>query len=251
MPRDRDLATRTWPEVGAMGPDAPVALLPVGSTEPHGPHLPLETDVIISVETARRAAARLESRGLASLVLPAVAYSVTDFSSDFPGCIGLSRETSLSLLAEICRSVLSQGFRAVCLVNSHLEPDHLAVLREVSSRVAAETGKPVIFPDKTERRWATRLGEEFRSGACHAGRYESSLVMAVDPALVRESIRKTLPENPTSIGRKIKEGVRSFREAGGDQAYFGDPASANPSEGEATYEILAGMIETAILEALS
>lgn len=234
-----------------MKPGSPVALLPIGSTEPHGPHLPLETDVIISVEVARRAASRLESRGLASLVLPAVAYSVTDFSSDFPGCIGLSRETSLALLAEICRSVLGQGFRAICLVNSHLEPDHLAVLREVASRIAAETGKPVIFPDKTDRRWGVLLGDEFRSGACHAGRYESSLVMAVDPSLVRETIRRGLPENPTSIGRRIKEGARSFREAGGDQAYFGDPASATAAEGEATYEILAGMIETAVLEALS
>ena len=234
-----------------MKPGSPVALLPIGSTEPHGPHLPLETDVIISVEVARRAASRLESRGLASLVLPAVAYSVTDFSSDFPGCIGLSRETSLALLAEICRSVLGQGFRAVCLVNSHLEPDHLAVLREVASGIAAETGKPVIFPDKTDRRWGALLGDEFRSGACHAGRYESSLVMAVDPSLVRETIRRGLPENPTSIGRRIKEGARSFREAGGDQAYFGDPASATAAEGEATYEILAGMIETAVLEALS
>lgn len=251
MPRDRDLAARTWTEVGAMGPQDPVALLPVGSTEPHGPHLPLETDVIISIEMARRAAARLESRGLAGLVLPPVAYSVTDFSRDFPGCITLSRETSSALLAEICRSVLGQGFRAVCLVNSHLEPDHLAVLRDVASLVAEETGKPVVFPDKTERRWATRLGEEFRSGACHAGRYESSLVMAVAPSLVRESIRKGLPENPVSIGRKIKEGIRSFREAGSDQAYFGDPASATAAEGEATYEILAEMIATAVIEALA
>jgi len=251
MPRDRDLAARTWPEVGALLPDALVALLPIGSTEPHGPHLPLETDVIISVEIARRAAARLQARGLASLVFPAVAYSVTDFSSDFPGCVGLSREASSALLGGICRSALNQGFRAVCLVNSHLEPDHLAVLREVSSRIAEETGKPVIFPDKTDRRWARLLGDEFRSGACHAGRYESSLVMAVDPSLVRETIRKGLPENPTSIGRRIVEGARSFREAGGDQAYFGDPAAATAAEGKATYDVLAGMIETAVVEALS
>jgi hypothetical protein len=61
---------------------------------------------------------------------------------------------------------------------------------------------------------------------------------------------KTLPPVSISIGRKIKEGVRTFREAGGDDAYFGAPAAATRAEGEATYEILAGMVEEMVVEAL-
>jgi len=248
-----DLASLSWTEIAAALKSAArpaVALLPIGSTEPHGPHLPLATDVIISTEAARRAVPRLEARGLTALALPCVAYSVTDFSRDFPGAIGLSRETSLRMIDEIGRAALSHGFAALCLVNSHLEPDHLDVLREAASRIASATGRPCVFPDKTKKPWALRLTEEFRSGACHAGQYESSLVLAAEPSLVRETIMKQLPPVDISIGRKIKEGVRSFREAGGVDAYFGNPAAATRDEGESTYAILAAMIEEAVVEAL-
>ncbi|MFQ5720795.1 MAG: creatininase family protein [Acidobacteriota bacterium] len=253
MPREHDIADRTWTEVAdIMGRPARkmIALLPIGSTEPHGPHLPLATDVIISVETARRAALRLEAHDLGCLILPAVAYTVTDFSEGFSGAVGLTHETSRSMVIEICRSALTHGFAAVCLVNSHLEPEHLAALREAAAQVTRETGQPVIFPDKTQARWARRLTAEFRSGACHAGRYETSLVLACRPELVREKIRSELRPVDISIGRKIQQGARSFREAGGDRAYFGDPAAASAAEGESTYEVLAEMIATAVVEAL-
>lgn len=250
MNDQRDLATRTFPEAGRTLEKNPVALLPIGATEPHGPHLPLATDVIISVEAARRAAARLAGRGVESLVLPAIPYSITDFSAGFPGAISLSRNASLALLVGVSAAAIAAGFRAVCFVNSHLEPDHLAVLREAAAAASSATGRPVFFPDKTSRRWAATLTDEFRSGACHAGRYETSLVMAAAPELVKDQERAGLPEVTTSIGRKIKEGATTFLEAGGDRAYFGDPASATAAEGETTYEALASMIETAVLEAL-
>ncbi len=251
MPRERDLAVMSWTQVGEALRGDPVGLLPVGSTEPHGPHLPLETDVLISTETARRAAARLAARGTPALVLPPIAYAVTEFSKDFPGCLGLGRATARALVVEVCRAALDGGFRAICLVNSHLEPEHLEVLREAALDASAACGKPVVFPDVTQRRWAQTLTEEFRSGACHAGRYETSLVMAAAPETVREPERLALPPNDVSIGRKIKEGARTFREAGGALAYFGDPAAATRAEGEASFEALAAMVETAVLEALA
>lgn len=251
MSDQRDLATRTFPEAGEALKRNAVALLPIGATEPHGPHLPLETDVIISVEAARRAAARLARRGIETLVLPAIPYSITEFSAGFPGALSLPRATSLALLTGISTAAIAGGFRAVCFVNSHLEPDHLMVLREAAAAASAATGRPVIFPDKTSRRWAATLTDEFRSGACHAGRYETSLVMAARPGLVREETRAGLPEVPISIGRKIKEGAKTFLEAGGDRAYFGDPATATAAEGESTYDALAVMIETAVMEAIA
>ncbi len=241
----------SWPKAGeALATGRAIALLPVGSTEPHGPHLPLSTDAIISVEAARRAAAGLEARGWTPLILPALPYAVTDFSRDFPGAISLGRASSAALVKEICLEAIRQGCAAVCLVNSHLEPEHLAALAEAAAEASAKTGRPVVFPDKTSRRWAATLGEEFKSGACHAGRYETSLVMAVAPELVNEAVRAQLPENPVSIGRMIKKGARTFREAGGDQAYFGAPAAASAAEGETLYAALAHMVVTEVLEAL-
>lgn len=253
MPRDRDLSAWPWTRLAASLREAggrSVALLPVGATEPHGPHLPLETDVIISVETSRRAAERLTANGLPAWVLPPIAYGVTEYARGFAGAVGLGGQTTSRLVEEVCRAALSQGFGVVCLVNSHLEPAHLDALREAAAKTSRETGRPVLFPDVTQRRWAATLTEEFRSGACHAGRYETSLVMAACPELVDASLLSGLAPVDISIGRKIREGARTFREAGGDQAYFGDPAAATRAEGEASYEALVRMVETSVREAL-
>ncbi|MEK6407175.1 MAG: creatininase family protein [Acidobacteriota bacterium] len=227
-----------------------VVILPVGSTEAHGPHLPLATDVIISEEMSRRAAEKLNAHGVETLVLPAVAYSVTDFSSEFPGTISIKRETAVALLHDICVSLYKQGARLVAVANSHLEPEHVASINEAIEKVKQETGRTVAFPDKRRRRWAGTLTEEFRRGDCHAGSYETSLVMAARPDLVREEIRRSLDRVPISISEKIREGASTFTEAGGTEAYFGDPQAASREEGEATYEALSDMIVTSVMEAL-
>ncbi len=108
----------------------------------------------------------------------------------------------------------------------------------------------VIFPDVSRKPWALRLSEEFRSGACHAGRYESSIVLAARPELVREAIRKALPPNARSLSTAIRSGMRTFEEAGGEAAYFGYPADARANEGADTIEVLGSILEEAVLAAL-
>ena len=97
---------------------------------------------------------------------------------------------------------------------------------------------------------AARLTDEFRSGACHAGRYEGSLVLAVRPELVREETRRGLPPNPASLTVAMREGKTTFAAAGGPEAYFGDPAAASREEGEATLAALAALLEEAVLAAI-
>ena len=228
-----------------------VVILPVGSTEAHGPHLPLATDVIISEEMSLRAAAKLAALGIETLVLPAIAYSVTDFSNDFAGTISIKKETAAAVIRDICTSLYKQGARLIAIANSHLEPEHIASINDAIEKVKQETGRAVAFPDKRRRRWAATLSEEFRRGDCHAGSYETSLVMAVRPELVRDEIRQQLERVAISIAEKIKDGARTFTEAGGNQAYFGDPRAASREEGEAMYEALSDMIVTAVIEALA
>jgi creatinine amidohydrolase len=240
----------TWKEAREAIKRGVVVILPIGSTEAHGPHLPLATDVIISEEMSRRAAEKLSARGIETLVLPAVAYSVTDFSADFPGTVSIKKETAVALIQDICVSLYERGARFVAIANSHLEPEHIASLNEAIEKIRQETGKVVAFPDKRKRRWAETLTEEFKRGDCHAGSYETSLVIAARPELVREDIRLSLERVPISIAEKIKEGASTFTEAGGTEAYFGDPRAASREEGEATYEALSNMIVTAVLEAI-
>jgi len=92
---------------------------------------------------------------------------------------------------------------------------------------------------------------QFRSGACHAGRYESSIVLAERQDLVREDIRKGLPPNPASIGKAIRAGVTSFEEADGKRAYFGWPADATSREGRESVEALGAILADAVSLALA
>ena len=223
-----------------------VALLPVGSTEAHGPHLPLATDSIISTEMAERAATDLQKHNIHSLVLPCLDYAITEFSKDFPGTISIRKPTFQNLLQDIADNVFAQSIRLLCIVNSHLEPDHIQAIREFCETYSKH---PVIFPDKTKKPWASELTAEFKQGACHAGSYETSLVLPVREDLVRKE-RSGLPPNPVNLAKLMRDGVKTFRDAGAEQAYFGDPANATKEEGEQTYNILTRMIVHSVLEAL-
>jgi creatinine amidohydrolase len=245
------LGELTWTEAAAERARDPIVLLPIGSTEAHGPHLPLATDAILSEELARRAGRALEDTGRAVLIAPTVGYALTDYAAAFAGTISVGAETATRLVAELCASLHRQGFGRVCLVNSHLEPAHVACLREACARARVETGHAVAFPDQTERRWARTLTEEYKRGACHAGTYETSLVLAARPELVRDETRARLAPVPIDLAQAMKAGVRTFNEAGAAQAYFGDPAAATRAEGDAIYALLVTMVVAVIGETWS
>lgn len=246
----RELAHLTWEEVRDLDRATAVALLPVGALEAHGPHLPLATDVIIAEAMARRAAEKLAARGREAVLLPVLAYTAAGFAAGFPGTVSLAPDSVTSVVVEIARSLTRHGFAALALANAHLDPAHLASLYAAREAAAGERLLPVVFPDVSRKPWALRLGEELKSGACHAGRYEGSIVLAARPELVREELGRSLAPNPASLSVAIREGKRSFKEAGGHQAYFGDPAAASREEGEATIETLGEILAEAVLGAL-
>jgi len=90
------------------------------------------------------------------------------------------------------------------------------------------------------------LTAEFQSGACHAGQYETSLVMAARPDLVDEAGRLELKDNPASLTDAFAKGARTFEEAGGPQAYFGYPRNASTTEGEESFGVMASALVDAI-----
>jgi creatinine amidohydrolase len=114
------------------------------------------------------------------------------------------------------------------------------------SRAQEERLLPIAFPNLARKPWASRLTEEFRSGACHAGRFEGSIVLAVRPELVRDTVRRTLAPNPASLSTAIRSGAATFEEAGGPRAYFGWPADATAEEGRATVETLGEILAEAV-----
>jgi creatinine amidohydrolase len=246
-----EIAKRTSPQTAELFAARSVVFLPIGSTEPHGPHLPLDTDVTIALEQSRRAVARLETLGVRCAILPPLAYGLTYFTDGFPGRVGLRPGTMWAILEDVVNSLEDQGVEHIVFSNAHLEPEHVQILRGVLLD-HPEHGRgraQVIFPDVTRRRFAQRLGEEFASGDCHAGRYESSLVLAADPDSVVEAERAALPPLRIDLIEKVRAGAKSFIEAGADRAYCGEPARASAGEGEALYETLAELIVESVREA--
>src|SRR5688500_15451215 len=94
---DLALAHCTYPEVAVYmaDPRVKVAVIPIGSTEAHGPHLPLNTDSLIGEAVAERAALELHRRGLVALHFPAIHYAVTDWAGSFTGSVSIAAATAI------------------------------------------------------------------------------------------------------------------------------------------------------------
>ena len=214
-----------------------VLLLPTGAVEPHGPHAALATDSIISMAVCESAARELASSGpFRALVLPAIDYGVTRYSAAFPGAVTIAEATLSALVSDICSALEGGGFHHRVIVNSHFEPEHVATLRRVAS--ATGTG----FFDVTRRRLAEQLTDEFRSGAAHAGSYETSMVLARRPDLVDRSRMEQLPEIAVDMPAAIAAGKTDFLAMGMEHAYCGAPARATATEGESTLATLVRML---------
>ena len=242
------LASMTWTAVRDLAAKRPVAVLPAGAVEAHGPHLPLGTDIIIAEAMARRGAERLSGRGIDVVLLPPLMFAPAPFAAAFAGTINTSPETTRSAVVGIATSLADHGVTLTVLANAHHDPAHVDALRLAVADLAASGRATLLFPDLTKRRWAEKLTEEFRSGACHAGRYETSIVLAERPAQVRADVMAALRPNPRSLVHAIESGHHTFEAAGGPDAYFGAPAEASAEEGRAIVDVLGAIVEEAVVE---
>src|SRR5262245_19414549 len=154
-------------------------------------------------------------------------YGVTRYGSAFPGVVSISEGTLRSLMSEIAESA-----GPLVLVNSHFEPQQVETLRS--------TGLPLL--DLTRRAQAERLTDEFRSGSCHAGRYETSLVLADRPELVHSDRMAALAERHVDMPAAIRAGQTDFVAMGMDEAYCGAPSESTAAEGAETFEVLAELL---------
>jgi creatinine amidohydrolase len=204
-----ELGGATWPEVESAGSTALLAI-PVGSTEQHGPHLPLSTDTEIATALAERGAGQVPGM----VVAPALPYGSSGEHADFPGTLSIGQEATELALVELCRSA-SHSFERTILVSAH--GGNAQPLRAAVQRLRYE-GREV-------RAWSPSW-----KGDAHAGRVETSLMLALAPERVRFELAS--PGNVDPIERLfddlVESGVRPLAESG----VLGDPTGASAEEGE-------------------
>jgi mycofactocin precursor peptide peptidase len=206
-----DLSGATWPQVDALGRDVLLAV-PLGSLEQHGPHLPFDTDTRIAVAVATE----LEARCGRIVRAPAVAYGASGEHAGFPGTLLVGHEVLACALVELVRSARS-SFAGVVFVNAH--GGNAVALRALQERARAE-GDDVVC-------WSLCAP----GGDAHAGRTETSLMLAIDPGSVRLDQAEPGRTEPIDalLPRLRSMGVRPVSSNG----VLGDPTGANADEGRA------------------
>jgi mycofactocin system creatininase family protein len=213
-----DLATARWPQLDG---GRPLVLVPVGSTEQHGPHLPMATDTMVAEAVARAVCAGLSRAGVAAVVAPAVAYGASGEHEDFPGTVSVGHDALRSLLIEAVRSA-SRWTAGAVFVNGH--GGNVATLDEVVD-VLRHEGRRVAWVA-----CATPAGD------AHAGRTETSLLLYLAPRAVAVDRAEPGAIAPVSVlmPRLRQEGVRAVSANG----VLGDPAGASAVEGAGLFAAL-------------
>ncbi|MFB9837521.1 mycofactocin biosynthesis peptidyl-dipeptidase MftE [Actinoallomurus acaciae] len=204
----RDLADAVWPSVR---PDA-LVLVPVGSTEQHGPHLPLSTDTVIAQAVAERTADALPVGP--PLVAPAIAYGASGEHADFPGTVSMGHDALRIVIIEAVRS-LSLWAGRVVFVNGH--GGNTVALDAAVGRLRAE-GHDVAW-----------IGCGVPYGDAHAGFTETSVMLHLAPDLVVRSGAVAGNTRPLAelMPELVAHGVRAVSPSG----VLGDPAGASAEEG--------------------
>jgi creatinine amidohydrolase len=246
----RQLASLTWTEAAETIDSNSIVLLPIGAVEAHGPHLGLDTDVIIAQAAAQSAAHQFTAIGRDAWIAPPIWYGVSFVGASFPGTTPVGVAAFRGYLQWVLRGLTAIGSSDVIVVNAHLEPAHFTAILEASDAISLETGRLIHAVDHRQARWAERLGTEFAGGSRHAGSYETSIVLAASPESVRAERLPGLEPVWIDLPARLKAGARTFDEAGGKQAYFGDPSNSSASEGHHLVETLGQIIVESFLEAL-
>jgi len=200
-------------------------LIPVGSLEAHGSHLPLATDTIEVYELARRVANVVDV-----FVAPPVAYGVLRSTRDHPGSVGISPATLRATVIDIAHSLYDQGLRRFVIVSGHAGSIHVAALKEVGEVLMEQFDGIVVavlsildLMTEDVSRWIETGNDS------HAGEVETSVMMFIKPDLVQGTSEAEFPSFPEPI--VVRDRKRYW-----PGAVWGDPSKARAEKGRKLIE---------------
>jgi creatinine amidohydrolase len=172
----------TWPEINEAALARKVVLLPIGSTEQHGHHLPLDVDNFLARSVCIAAARRAPRE---TLVMPTIPYGYNEHAQDFPGTIHVTYEHFIEYCLDVCKSVVYAGFDRIILIDGHGSNEHLCEF--IARRATLETAGVVASTI-----WTNLAIEAFESvresgfgGAAHACELETSAYLYLEPSRVQ------------------------------------------------------------------
>lgn len=244
----------TWSEVAEALKKTNIVIIPIGSTEQHGLHLPLGVDTFIPIRIAEDVAKRADV-----VIAPPFWYADCPHHMGFPGTITLRSETLIEFTYDVCKSLIQHGFKEILLLNGHTianNPDLLIAIE----RIQEETGANVYLIDLLDIAISviSKTRESELGGLYHAAELETSQMLAIKPDLVyMEKAKKVIPK---SFSRFIvRDGV-----VPGDKVWFkttmkewkrltevgsmGDPTLASKEKGEKVIKAIVDNIVAFINE---
>lgn len=255
-PTSIQLKELSWPEVESYlnEHDSPTIIVPIGSTEQHGPHLPTGVDLFEAEDVAAAVGERTNV-----LVAPAIPYGDADHHLGFPGTISLSTETVVAVLTDVYESLIGHGFENIITVNGH-RIANLTAIDTASANV--QTDHPAItFATVDLVRVAANAHRELRDGepedGMHGGEFETSFMLYHHPDLVREErFEKETHEGFSQFqtndlvgtGDTVLTPSSRHSPAAGDLGHVGDPTLASKTKGKELHDRIVENAATFIKE---
>src|ERR1043166_4882792 len=225
------LAELHWPEVKKLEREKIVVVVPVGSMEQHGPHLPFQVDTFVS----SRIAEDLEKRMADVLLLPSIWSGVSAHHMDFPGSITIRAKVFIDLLHDICASLHHHGFRHIVLLNGH--GGKRSSLEVLGQELFVEFGLTVntlaywdVVPDLVKS-----LKKSQSKGMGHSGELETAMMLYLAPQWVN---RGAIPDGNLGIEEEgPMSGIKRYvnMKEHSEPGVIGRPSAATPEIGETLY----------------
>lgn len=215
----------TMPGFEALLHQTQTVILPLGSLEEHGPHLPLGTDTFHAIEVARRVAELTPV-----VVAPPVFYGMCRSTREHPGTVSISGDTLRALLVDVGREFYRIGCRNLVFISGHAGGTHISAIIEAGERLLAELPEVRVAVVNLLELLREVLGEQpglvQTKGDSHAGEVETAVMLAAYPGLVRGSAPEEWPTFPKYMLVRDK---RRYWKGG----VWGNPAPATSEQGEA------------------
>ena len=181
------LGKLTWEESAKIAKSADALLIPIGSTEQHGRHMPLDTDAFLATHWSELTAIEAQKRGLSVLVLPTLNFGVSWYHRNFSGSVWLSPGLFIDVVVEMCKSLTRHGFTRKVIVNCH--GGNAATLTVAINRFYDESGERILLAQWWELA-SDILKELMVSGLLHAEEAETSLALALGQRVLMEKASK-------------------------------------------------------------